>query len=437
MASNETWRKLSLFWVLHLLGYAGGATASLGQSPKLPQPRCSYTRWSPAMAIAVDTAQHLDFASVATGKTGTFLIGSTALASRLTPHRRQKETERIGYFRAFTFEGQPLGLPPGKFVYAYPRAAVDSRGDLHAIWGEPDSLKEAERAEFFEALQITGLWHSVFRNGRWSTPVRVFQAHDIRWDPVATSRLVSDKNMGLHIAFPISAVNAPEQIVYLHKESSGWVAKEFRSETPAVYTDLAVGDNGQRALVFVAAPAPSGQVGEWTSNAIFLALSAGNGVWTIPTQVSRSDQIPGYEPRVLIGNRNQIHVSWTKREDGKAGTELWHISSTNRGGLWIRSQPLRLDMPANRATTAIDNCGIVHGALQIMTPTGPRIAYTRLGKEGWMPITVLHPQRLGALPFLWIDPAEKLNLLFYEAPSNADDPVRYRPVVATMETNKR
>src|SRR5450759_1643664 len=86
-----------------------GAPVYICYAQKSPDQQCSYGDWSPAVRVPVDSNQHLDFASVATGKSVTFAVGSPAIVFRARKLSPEQETNPATLLRAFTLAGKPLG----------------------------------------------------------------------------------------------------------------------------------------------------------------------------------------------------------------------------------------------------------------------------------------------------------------------------------------
>lgn len=387
---------------------------------------CEYGAWiQPTQLGMSDTPA---FVAVAAGETDAFVVSSDlsaveASASRanLPPIRERLQVHRLS--------GAPVGAPARQSPYLFTRAALDSRGVLHLVWGEPDSLPSFP-SEVHD-IRVTSLWHSKWQHGAWSPPSRIYHSQKISWDPATTSSLLADRYGKLHLALPVDD-GERGLIAYLRYDAvAGWKSGEVKSETPPVYTDLALSLEGELIVTYVAAPPPSAN---WAENALFLIRSSDGGVsWTRPSAIADSAEMPAYEPRLSLGANGQIHAVWVHFASAiGSAAELLHRVSLDGGKSWGSASVLRLSTRVNRVRTVVDVCNAIHVSFQASDASGPRIGYARFEKGAWNGPTTLSGADFGALPTLWLNRTGSPQLHFYQGTMGSDGSPIFRSVTTTL-----
>src|SRR5438552_134892 len=84
-----------------------------------------------------------------------------------------------------------IGAPPGDFVFYSPKAALDAKGRLHVLWGEPATHGDTVPPYQWLLLGMSSIWTSVYEPDHgWSVPTRLYSgAIDWqRWTSGAISR---------------------------------------------------------------------------------------------------------------------------------------------------------------------------------------------------------------------------------------------------------
>lgn len=397
---------------------------------------CTYGAWSRPQSFISDSATRIDYAGVATGKNSSFVVGTIDLAFRRTLGTVEPRPRLPSFLRVVTLSGQSLGAPPGNFVFVYPRSAVDSQGNLHVVWGEPDSSSAVRSEETLGELPVTSLWHATWHQWRWSRPRSVYRRKGIQWGLVQTSKLIATAS-DLALAFPVHGAATPGLVVLLTFTGGVWKTREIPNPTGAAYADVVALDRGGFAVAYVAAALPPPGEHEGQQSTVFVtALDAAAVDWNEAVAVGSADQFPAFQPVLLKGESEELHVIWTQHvERRNVTTGLWHARSGNGGRTWISEPRLPLEVQVSRTATVVDRCGTVHVAVDLHSSraNGPRVGYTRLEGGSWAPLTVLFPDRIGALPVMWSGVDGGIHLLFYDSPVIADTGRSARPRITTLE----
>lgn len=400
---------------------------------------CVYGKWSRPQSFISDSATRIDYASVVPGKSNTFVVGTIDLAFRGTIGTVEQKRRFPSFLRVVTLSGQSLGAPPGNFVFVYPRSAVDMHGNLHVLWGEPDSSSAVPSEETLGDVPVTSLWHATWHNGIWSRPRLVYRRKSVRWHLEQTSKLIA-AGSELALAFPLQS-SRPGGLVGLLTFTGGvWQATEIPNPTDAVYADVVALDRGGFAVAYVAAALPPPGEQEGQESTVFVTTSDVAGVhWNEPVAVGSASQFPAFQPVLLKGKREELHVIWTQHADGgTATTGLWHARSDDRGKTWSSEPRLPLSVQVSHTAAIVDRCGTVHVGVMLHSSSisGPRVGYTRVERGSWAPLTVLFPDRLGGFPVMWLGVDGALHMLFYDGPVIADTGRSVRPRITTLEMRR-
>jgi hypothetical protein len=381
---------------------------------------CVYAGWTQPEGIKNTSNRGLEFTAVAERATVGYIVSVPYLLS---------ESDSSGLTNAGvttlnvqTLSGQDIGSPSEGLIFSFPHAAIDANGDLHVLWGEPDSAPRKWSVRGRNEIPITSVWHSVWRHGKWSPPELIYHAQAISWNPIATSRLTADANGGLRIGFTALDESQGQQgIVNLAYTAGRWYVRKLQNETPIVYTDLAVGPRNDVALAFVAGPSPRTGVA-WRQNGLFVRTSADGGAhWSEAVSVAADYQTPAFEPHIFYDARGGIDLVWTQNITGSdGGATMWHASSHNGGLTWGNATALPTHHAVSRTQAIVDPCGSIHVALQIPTQQGPRLGYMRASPGAWTPLQILFADQVGAQPTLWLAANGRPKLLFYQGPAGQD-----------------
>lgn len=411
--NNVPIRAATMFCVLGLLGLPASRATTTTSA-------CVYAGWTQPEGIKNISNRGLEFTDVAERATVGYIVSVPYLLSVSDPSRSAKAGATRLHVQ--TLSGQDIGSPSEGLIFSFPHAAIDAHGDLHVLWGEPDSSPRKWSVEGRNEVPITSLWHSVWRNGKWSPPALIYHAAGIVWNPIATSRLTPDANGGLRIGFTALDDSRGQQgIVNLVFSDGRWHVRKQQNETPVVYTDLAVGPRNDVALAFVAAPSPH-EGAAWRQNGLFVRTSADGGAhWSEAVSVAADYQTPAFEPHIFYDARGDIDLVWTQNITGAdGGATMWHALSRNGGRTWGNATALPTHHAVSRTQAIVDPCGSIHVVVQIPTQQGPRLGYMRASPGAWTPLQILFADQVGAGPTLWLAANGQPKLLFYQGPAAQD-----------------
>ena len=313
-----------------------------------------------------------------------FVVGVGGFLAIKFPKDSAWPTQWPPQLRAIRLDGTRFTMPRGGFWYAYPRAAIDDAGTLHVVWGEPDERLPRKPAMLRGELpEIRSVWYARFRAGSWSRTERIYRGQRLRWDDLGTTRLMLDDRNRLHVAFT-SEAPPTDQAIYLRADSSGlgrWHSTVWRIRTGMVYPDLAIGPQGQAAMVFMSGVAlPVAR-----PNVLFLIRSTDGGKsWSPPTAVTTPAEDPAIEPHLFFDRSSDLRLVWVQQDESSfVGGRLLHtvLAGTDRGP--ISALALPPDIMTSGMQAAIDSCGTVHVFTQAYPNDRAELWYTRLTSEGW------------------------------------------------------
>lgn len=211
------------------------------------------------------------------------------------------------------------------------------------LWSEPDSARFKDRDE-----KYTSIYHTSYKNGRWSDPHIIYEAESLEWEPPLTSNFFVDEKGTFHILFTSDETDSTGTytgFVHLYKDESGWDRNFWNGKRAwgCGYLDLAI-DKGQTLYMTCIGPdydTPNDR------NSVFFSYSEDYGEnWAEPVLVSRSGQKEAHFSRILIDNEKNLHLLWSKSLDPGFLTEtIWHAISTDGGTTWSEPIDLELDFP--------------------------------------------------------------------------------------------
>lgn len=343
---------------------------------------CADEGWSDAQVLA-DSSDVLVNPYLVVGDSLVFLIGST-----FTPFQPAGPNghvlRRLGGASSF-FSDNPYHVFPAA-------AALDSKGTLHVLWGEPPDTTSAP--VLGPTPNITDFYYRSYSEGRWSAREQVFHyPHGIHWDTYPAPQLIVDAHDGVQFIFNIyHRLERAGTFHYARKEAQGWMIRDtgFRGGYPF----LAAHPSGHLLLAFIAVSTSDND-----RNSVFFTLSADQGqVWEEPVLVSRSEERGAHTPQIVLMPSGQIHLLWIKDLDQQgSGRIIWHATSKDGGKTW--GEPLEIG-------TALG--GFVHNFQTVATPDGcmhmvferesaffsndRKLYYTRWDGQGWIEPEDLFPE---------------------------------------------
>src|SRR5918992_733977 len=126
-----------------------------------PTARRGLPEWSTPMRVdGVPPNRSLQWPSLALRGDTTYVVANTFPVGD-----DENASVRVWGLVILRFPGAPIAAPPGDFVFKYPRAAIDSEGRLHLVWGEPPDPVRAARE--YTGHSPTSLWYAWYDRGRW------------------------------------------------------------------------------------------------------------------------------------------------------------------------------------------------------------------------------------------------------------------------------
>lgn len=151
------------------------STSALPQSPAVAEAKDP----EPIALLGVPGNRVVQWPSVAARSDTIFVVGnvfqSDSLGARPAYLGRLYQSA-AGSLKALS----PVELPPGDFLFAYPRIVV-AGSKLHLIWAEfatrPHTAFAWQRATYL----AKSLWHAVLDDGAWSSPQRIASGDALGW----------------------------------------------------------------------------------------------------------------------------------------------------------------------------------------------------------------------------------------------------------------
>ena len=281
------------------------------------------------------------------------------------------DLDRIASRRRLVIARSPGGMlpiPDGSFDFAFPHLARDARGALHLVWAEfPDSSGSLTAW----MTPPTSLWHSVLRDGRWSTPRKIFAGRRLSWTGDGRS-IVTDGAGNIHIAAPALPATGQFAVVYLRIDSVGSVTE--RDFAPgAAYASITRlrGDS-----LLIAFSTSDSQTPNGGSSILLRASPDGGRSWTSPAVIDRSDHRSGSAPlveRTSVG----LEAFWVEpSRSSKGGSVLRRFAARSAAAKWTEIEPAyAIEGAAVRVVSSGTVCGSYAAILETLngTPNDPII----------------------------------------------------------------
>ncbi len=287
------------------------------------------------------------FPRLASDQTGVFVVGNDVplFSDEIVPPNA---------LSAARIDGAALGHPPGTWNFAYPRAAVDSSGTLHVLWGEPEGLYEPLPARVWPD-EITGIWVASFSAASgWSGGRRLVQARSFDWE----DQLVGDISRGADGTLAVSVLGARRvtrdtPMVLLFREGE-WHTRQVNSAVTMLSSHAAL---TPKAL-YVAA------IGSLehsrVTKAVFVHRSDDWGrSWSSPVQVAEpANGRHLAEVKMLVGADQRPFLLWTDTGPRESAVRL--AVATDSGASWSLATSLELDYAVRSLRATPDRSGTIH-----------------------------------------------------------------------------
>ena len=340
--------------------------------------KCQLTRWSKATPLRSDrTAESIAvrFPSIASTAKALFVAGnSLSLQGEMAVTSPALIALEQG-------EGA-IGQPPGTFSFSFPRIAIDQRGNLQALWGEPEMAQV--KSGMGVLRHIRSIWTASYDvKGRvWSAPTRLFESSlfSLTWSPRGeTIRSDEHESLYLDVLLPlpdtkedIVAGRLASSLVRLRFDADGWHTTKVTLPGRAVEASTARG-NGYTYIAYIG---PSTHGGH--ENSVHFARSADDGkTWASAHLIGAStDVTPANFLTLLRGHDGAIHINW-RQATSQGANVLRHVTSHDDGTTWSAPHDLSPGARSGGEVYAVDLCGRVHVAFDAVGPDDvPRITHS-------------------------------------------------------------
>ena len=342
---------------------------------------CADEGWSDAEILA-DSSDVLVNPYLVVDDSLVFLIGST-YAPFQPAGPNGHVLRRLGGVSSFFSDN---------WYHVFPAAAaVDSKGVLHVLWGEPP---DTTSAPVYAAPNITDLYYRSYSEGHWSVRERVFHyPPGIHWDTYPAPQLIIDAHDTVQFIFNIfHTFERAGTFHYARKEAQGWVIRDtgFRGGYPF----LAARPSGHLLLAYIAV-----STGGNDQNSVFFTLSTDQGqAWEEPVLASRSGDRGGHTPQIVLMPSGQVHLLWIKDLDrDDSGRIIWHATSTDGGKTW--GAPWEIGTALGgfvhnfQAVAAPDGCmHMVFERESAFFSNDRKLYYTRWDGQAWIEPQDLFPE---------------------------------------------
>jgi hypothetical protein len=396
--------------VLQVFGIVAFSGTTKVSTPPAQLPSCNSTRWkapTDVQALAHGTVEHLD---IAVGQKAGYILGTVAVPDeRISETRVRDSQSRI---LLISTAGATLAQP-GRFGQAIaPEAAIGRDGTLHVVWGQPsthDSPRHLAGKSFRGPVRAATLWYAERKGRNWSAPRLLYRARSIDWGSPASSKLILDQRGLLHVAATGVSITGHWMLLHGARSAHGWRFTALQPPTPPIYADVAANANGETYLTFI-----GGRGGLFgMSPAVQLIRSRDGGAsWTSPIAVSGTTEGPPHEPRLVIDDKNVLHIVWMERAPNSLdAVRVWHAQLDNANGNWIHYASANLSGLVTRSQIAMDSCERIHLVFEQQTRIGVQISHAVFRTGAWSSTSNL--SLIDArLPALTSDPWKRLHLVW-------------------------
>jgi hypothetical protein len=258
--------------------------------------------------------------------------------------------------------GGILPIPDGSFDFAFPHITRDNRGALHLAWAE---LADSSGSVAAWMTPPTSLWHSVFTNGRWSTPHKIFSGRTVNWAGGQRS-MTSDSTGRIHIAVPALLAAGRFAVVYLRIDTSGAV-EEHDFSPGAGYASMT---NVARDSLVIAYSTSDSLTPKGGSSIMVRVSPDGGRSWGAPTPIARSER-RNTSPPVVEHARTGLDAFWLEEPRARGGPQVLRgFSTRSPSAAWAEIAPAYVvDGLPVRLVSAGTSCGSY--AVIVETLSGP------------------------------------------------------------------
>jgi hypothetical protein len=285
-----------------------------------------------------------------------------------------------------------------------PVGVADDSGIGHVIWGSRDNVQMSS------SFMVRSLWYGRFDGRQWSAPTRVLSTEGtVMWNSAMVSPLIAH-GRSLHLVVAIQG----EGLRYVRLDSGAWT--ERRVNIPSVYMGyphITVMSSGRLLLLIQGdvahppAPAISG---------VYITRSDDRGEsWSPPTPISRVDEAPAFDARLVVDDRDVLYAFWYQQTDqqghpatgvtlGGSPGRIYATRSFDSGVTWQRTTSTPLIDNANELQVLLRRD---HSVLAVVADgIGERMLISSWS-SGWSPFTIIDATPHPFNPSLGTDDAQR------------------------------
>ncbi len=242
-----------------------------------------------------------------------------------------------------TFDGIALEPPRGQFLFAFPRAAVDSARLLHLLWAEPPTpIPSGEPVPLFGMIGGS-VWAATYSllNG-WSEAMKI---HDgpVFWMAALNDEISRD---GAELAITTATHGA---FVLLRFDGTQWVSSQSSWQGVGLNVSTAM----HRGTIYNAHLGIQSE----SERGVFFRVSSDKGTTWSSKVLHRSVGPAPQDVRIRAASDGALHVIWVETLSRPV---VRHIRSSDGGASWSAPQDLELPETYGAPQASLDRCGRLH-----------------------------------------------------------------------------
>ena len=292
-----------------------------------------------------------------------------------------------------------------------PSIKTDRKGTTHLIWGQNLTIPNGRPTIQWS----TDIYYSFYNSGLWSTPESIFhkdtsgQGYACQAGPL---KLRTDYHNRLHLIWKAGDFITGSHFYHKVEENGKWSEEKLMPFLSADFDFIF--DKNDRLHIVTLGPEYSGG---YDVNSVFYHFSDDYGeTWSDSVLVHKSGSYRALKVQILLDNRNNIHIVWTKDLGGNylGGDAIYHSFSSD-GINWtgpIDAVPRSSDGFQYFSTT-IDiknNIHLVYDLWKgfVLTPT--KLCYVIWDGTKWSgPVDIFYDAEM---PFIELDGSNYLHISF-------------------------
>ena len=334
-----------------LLLLAGGLTCARTPSSTDHMYGAKEVRWSPLRPVGDRMANYprlARYASLAVGPEGMWIVGNNTPG--LTIARLSS-----GPLTVWNPQAEDVGRPAGRFTFAFPKAALDSRGRLQVLWCEPRESPPADSAFILLDSGCGSLWRATYQaDSGWSHADKVYEG-SLLWDSRAVDNIATHEST-LGLAVPVWEGELTALFI-LYRQNRWKVQPLPLASRPAYVSTAWIGRR-----VFVAYVAAT--EGETDTNSVWLVYSDDFGAsWSKAVRIQRGGSIGAFDLRARVTPNDLLHLVWSQTTP-QTGRVLRHMAVRRDGSVAVPAQDLSLPSNANAFQVTADQFSQLHAVYE-------------------------------------------------------------------------